>query len=92
MAFNDTDYCTGCTQAIINNRFRYNDDPPLQVLSYDDSASQYFDGISFYIDSSYAGVTPKTVDLWPGTYTLETQCYDLFETLILTARSFMKIL
>jgi hypothetical protein len=51
-------------------------DPPLSMLSYDDSTDMYFDGVPFYIDSNYAGATSSIVDLFPGTYTLEVPSYN----------------
>jgi hypothetical protein len=50
-------------------------DPPLLMLSYDDSTDTYFDGIPYYIDSNYAGTTSSIVDLYSGTYTLEVPSY-----------------
>jgi hypothetical protein len=54
------------------------DDPPLSVLAYDDSSSTFFDGVPFYINSYYFGITSSTVDLQPGTYTIAVPIFGSF--------------
>jgi hypothetical protein len=56
-------------------------DPPLVMLSYDESSSTYFEGVPFYIDNTYVGTTSSTIDLGPGTYTIEVPSYSSFDYL-----------
>jgi hypothetical protein len=53
-------------------------DPPLTVLAYADSSSEFFEGVPVYIDSYFVGTTSSTIDLTPGTYTFEAPTYGKF--------------